>query len=195
MDWSLDHYVGSFFVSCNHLYFKVCFIWYKCYYFSCLFIYMEYTFEFTHFQSVCVSRSAVNLLYPQPFCLLVEAFNPFTFKVIIEMYILVILFIVLELFLWSFFSFFFCSLKIWWLSSVLQLNSFYFVCVCIYYRCLVYATMKLYGSLCVCVCVCVYKLLSSSFQAHFKNTALVLASPHYYYFSYHILHVIVFCVS
>ena len=29
LDWFLDHYVMSFFVSCNSLYFKVCFVWYK----------------------------------------------------------------------------------------------------------------------------------------------------------------------
>ena len=33
LDWSLDHYVVSFLIACNHLYFKVYFVWYEyCYY-------------------------------------------------------------------------------------------------------------------------------------------------------------------
>ena len=45
LDWSLDHYVVSFFISCN-LYFKVYFVWYEdCYSsFLLLSICMEYIF-------------------------------------------------------------------------------------------------------------------------------------------------------
>ena len=60
-------------------------------------IYMLYFFPAFHFQFVCVSRSEVGLLQPayigvlfcihsDNLCLLVGAFNPFTFKEIIDMY-------------------------------------------------------------------------------------------------------------
>ena len=56
---------------------------------------MEYLFLSPHFQSVCVPRSEVGLcrqhmygsyfyIHSASLCLLVGAFNPFTFKVIIE---------------------------------------------------------------------------------------------------------------
>ena len=51
LDWSLDHYVVSFFVSCHLLYFKAYFIWYK-YCFSSfllIFICLEYLFSPFHF--------------------------------------------------------------------------------------------------------------------------------------------------
>ena len=72
---------------------------------------MEYLFPSPHFQSVCVPRSEVGLcrqhIYRSCFCIhsaslcrLVGAFNPFTFKVIIDMYALIaVLLIVLDLFL------------------------------------------------------------------------------------------------
>ena len=46
LDWSLDHYIVSFFVSCNNLYFKVYFVWYEnCYSsFFLISIFMEYLF-------------------------------------------------------------------------------------------------------------------------------------------------------
>ena len=65
LDWSLDHYVVSFLISCHLLYFKVCFIWYEDYYSSFLLlpICMEFIFPSSHFQSICVSRSEVGFLY------------------------------------------------------------------------------------------------------------------------------------
>ena len=95
LDWSFDHYVVSF-VFC-----KSNFAWHEYWYSSFLLISIctEYLFPFFHFQSVCVPRSEVVLLqtansgalFLYPFtslCLLVEAFNPFTFKVIIDMHVL-----------------------------------------------------------------------------------------------------------
>ena len=64
LDWSLDHYVVSFLVFCNILYFKVYFVWYEdCYFrFLLLPICMEYIFPSSHFQSVWVFRSQVSFL-------------------------------------------------------------------------------------------------------------------------------------
>ena len=65
-------------------------------------------------------------------CLLVGAFSPFTFKIIIDMYVLIaILLTALDLFLLlSFHSFY--PLVVWWLSLVLYLSWFFlFVCVSI----------------------------------------------------------------
>ena len=102
LDWHFDHYVVSFLVSYNNLYFKIYFVWYEYCYSSFLLISicMEYLVPSPHFQSVCVSRSEVSLLetayiwvlfvyHLATLCLFVGAFNPFTFKVIINMYILV----------------------------------------------------------------------------------------------------------
>ena len=67
-------------------------------------------------------------------CLLVWAFSPLTFKVIIDMYVhIAILLIVLDLFLLLFFPsrlLLFSPLVVWWLSLVLYLRWF-FLCVCV----------------------------------------------------------------
>ena len=62
--WSLDHYLVSFLISWNILYFKVYFVWYENCYSSFLLlpICMEYIFPFSHFQSICVLRSEVCFL-------------------------------------------------------------------------------------------------------------------------------------
>ena len=64
LDWSLDHYVVSFLISCNLLYFHVYFFWYEDCYSSFLFlpICMECIFPSSHFQSICVCRSEVDFL-------------------------------------------------------------------------------------------------------------------------------------
>ena len=64
LDWSLDHFIVSFFVSCNSLCFKVYLVSYENCYSSLLLISicMEYLFPSPHFQSVCVPRSEVGLL-------------------------------------------------------------------------------------------------------------------------------------
>ena len=64
LDWSLNHYVVSFTVSCNGLYFTVYFIWYEYCYpcFLLISICMEYLFPSPHFQSVYISSYEVGLL-------------------------------------------------------------------------------------------------------------------------------------
>ena len=64
LDWSLDHYVVSFLISCNLLYFKVYFVWYEDWYSSLLLlpICREYIFPSSHLQSICVFRSEVGFL-------------------------------------------------------------------------------------------------------------------------------------
>ena len=66
-------------------------------------------------------------------CLLVGAFHPLTFNVIIDMYVLItILLVALNLFLLLFFLPLFSPLVVWWLSLVLYLSWFFlFVCVLI----------------------------------------------------------------
>ena len=90
---TLDHYVAPFLISCNHLHFKVYFVWYEdCYSnFLLLPICMEYIFPSSHFQSLCVLSSEVGFYFRQhlygscfcihsaSLCLLAGAFNPFTF--------------------------------------------------------------------------------------------------------------------
>ena len=63
-DWSPDHFVVSFLISCNLLYFKVYFVWYEDCYSSFLLlpIFMEYIFPSSHFQFICVFRSEVDFL-------------------------------------------------------------------------------------------------------------------------------------
>ena len=62
--WSLDHYVVSFLISSNILYFKVYFVWYEDCYSSFLLLplCMEYIFPSSHFQFLCVLRSEVGFL-------------------------------------------------------------------------------------------------------------------------------------
>ena len=64
LDWSLDHYVVSFLISCNLFYFKVYFVWYEDCYSSFLLLplCMEYIFPSSHFQFLCVLRSEVGFL-------------------------------------------------------------------------------------------------------------------------------------
>ena len=101
LNWSLDHYVVSFLISCYLLQFKVYFVWYEDYYSSSVLlpICMEYVFPFSHFQSICVLKSdwvscrqhiygSCFCIHSASLCLLVGAFNPFTLKVIIGIMIL-----------------------------------------------------------------------------------------------------------
>ena len=129
LDWSLDHYVVSFLISCNLLYFKVYFVWYEDCYSSFLLlpICMEYIFLPSRFQSICVLRSEVGFLWTvfiwvlflYPFSQSVSfgrsIFNPFTFKVIIDIYVPIAIFLIV----WGWFtkSFFFCYIS--WLYKSL----------------------------------------------------------------------------
>ena len=80
-------------------------------------IFMKYFLPSSHFQFVCVPRSEVGLLktayiwvlFLYPFCQSMSfgwGFSPFTFKVIIDMYVFIAIFLIaLDLFLLLFFSF------------------------------------------------------------------------------------------
>ena len=120
LDWALDHYVLSFFTSCNLLYLKASFVWYEDCYSSFLFlpICMEYTFPSS--QCVCVIGlkwvSYRQRIYGSCFCipsaslcLLVRAFSPFRFKVSIDIYIPIAIFLIV----WGWFcrSFFFSCIS------------------------------------------------------------------------------------
>ena len=107
LDWSLDHYAVFFFVSCNSLYFKVYFLWYEYCYSSFLLISicMEYFFLSPQFKSVCVPRpelvpcrqhiyGSCFCIHSASLCLLVGAFNPFTIKVVIDMYVPITFFLI-----------------------------------------------------------------------------------------------------
>ena len=70
LDWSHHHYVVSFFVSYNIIYFKVYFVWNKdCHSgFLLVSICMEYLFPSFNFQSACVSRSQTFLKWIVSLC-------------------------------------------------------------------------------------------------------------------------------
>ena len=103
----LNHYVVSFLISCNILYFKVYFVWYDDFYSSFLLlpICMEYIFHpliFSLYVSLHLKWvSCRQHIYGSYFCfhsaslcLLVGAFNPFTFKVIVDIYIPIAIFLI-----------------------------------------------------------------------------------------------------
>ena len=132
-----------FFVSCNNLYFIVYFVWYKYptdfFWFSIswnsffhpltLSLYVSLDLKWVSCRQFvygfCFCIHSVNQ------CLLVGAFNTFTFVLIIYICVLTaILFTVLVLFFQVFFlPFLFCILMIWWLTLGLCLDSFSFLCV------------------------------------------------------------------
>ena len=95
----------------------------------------------------------------KPLCLLIEAFNSFTFKVIIDRYTFIaILLIVLGLFLYLFFVPFFCSL-----CDLMTIFSVIFrflslVCVYIYYRFLGFGAMRFIYSNIYRLYIVIYKL-------------------------------------
>ena len=113
LDWSLDHYVVSFFVSCNSLYFKVYFVWYENFYpaffwFPFAWNIFSHPLPFSLYVSLGLKWVSCRqhiygscfCIHSASLCLLVGAFNPFTFKVIITMYVpITIFFIVMGLFL------------------------------------------------------------------------------------------------
>ena len=145
LNWSLDQSNNdavSYFISYYSLYLKSIL---SKYYYTFVSIYMEY---FISSVSVCVSldlrwMSCRKHVYESYFyihsatqCLWIWAVSPFTFKLIISMYVLTaILFIVLDLGGGIFFPLFlhwFSSLVSLWLFLMLCLDSFFFVfwCIC-----------------------------------------------------------------
>ena len=114
-------------------------------------------------------------------CLLVGAFNPFTFKVIINIYILIAILLFWICFCGSFF-FLFCSLVTWWLSVVLCLDSsFFFVYVSIIDFQFGITMRFWYRSLYIS------KIVLSFWSLNFKciSSILHLRSPHSCWFWYH----------
>ena len=97
---------------------------------------MEYIFPSPHFQFVYTLRSEVNLLqaayiwvlfvYLATRCLLIGTFNPPTFKVIIDMYVLIAIF---SLFSDCFYSSCLSLFHSFALPLKLYLDSFLFLCV------------------------------------------------------------------
>ena len=170
LDWSLDHYVVSFFVCCSNLCIKVILFDIRHCYPGFLLIssWMQYLFASPHFQSGCVFRSEVSLLLVnihkgllvyvsiQPPCLLTGASNPFTFEVIIDRYVLiVILLIVLGLFCSSFLFLSFSSLHSFlWLSNIP-------LCVC-EYVCVYWWTFRLFP----CLGYCIYYTAAMNIGVH-----------------------------
>ena len=126
LDWSLDHYVMSFFVSCYSFCFKVYFAWYKyCYpnFFWFPFGWSTFFHQLTF--CLCMTLDLKLVSYRQPIygscfcihsaklCVLIGAFRSSTFKVITDRY-------------WHF-------VHCFGLVSVVHFCSFLFLCV-IYYR-------------------------------------------------------------
>ena len=104
---SLNHYVVSFLISCTILYFKIYFVWYKDCYSSFLFlpICMEHNFPPLCFSlEVSLGLKWVSCrqhIYSSCFCIhsaslrfWVGAFNPFIFKVVIDMLVSIPVFLI-----------------------------------------------------------------------------------------------------
>ena len=128
LDWSLHHYVVSFLISCSHLYFKVylsdmriatpaffClpFSWKIFFHPLTINLYVSLGLRWVscreHIHGSCFCIHSASL------CLLVGAFSPFTFKVIIDMYVTIAIFLII----WGWFcrSFFFSCIS--WLCKSL----------------------------------------------------------------------------
>ena len=105
LDWSLYHCVVSFFISCNILYFKILFVWYEnchssilllpvcteCIFLSSFSLYVFLGLKWiSSRQHICGSCFGIH---SASLCILVGAFNPFTFKVIIDMYVCIAIFL------------------------------------------------------------------------------------------------------
>lgn len=118
------------------------------------------------------------------------AFNQFTFKVIIEMSVLILLFWIC--FNRPFFSLFlFCSLMIWCLSSVFCFDSFFFF-VCKLVTDFWFVTFRFWYSRLYIYIYNHFKVVSISNT--FKYLAFVPSSYHDYSFWYHICMWIVSCL-
>ena len=107
LDWSLDNYVVFFFVSCNSLYFKVYFVWYE----NCYSSFLWFAFAWNIFFHPLTFSLYVSLglkwvsctqhiyrscfcIHSASLCLLVGVFNPFTFKVPVDMYVPLTIFLI-----------------------------------------------------------------------------------------------------
>ena len=128
LDWFLDHYVVSFLIPCNLLYFRVYFLWYEvatlaffCFPFAWNIFFHPLTFSlYVSLGLKWVScrqhiHGSYSCIHSASLCLLVGEFNPFTFKVIIDIYVPIAIFLIV----WGWFcrSFFFSCIS--WLYKSL----------------------------------------------------------------------------
>ena len=117
LGWTFDHYVASFLVSYNILNFKVYFVSYKYCYSSFFCFSFSWNISFhplTFIWYVSLEMKWVSWwqhiygshfgIHSASLCILIGAFSPFTFKIIIDLHFLIaILLAVLDLFCCSFF--------------------------------------------------------------------------------------------
>ena len=104
-----------------------------------------YPFIFNLFVSLSLKWDCCRQhIYWSGFCfhwatqgVLIGAFNPVIFKVIIDIYVLIGILLIFSDLCCFFLLFLFFSLVVWWLSLVLCLDSFLCVYVCTYYQFLV----------------------------------------------------------
>ena len=139
--WSLC----SILVSYKSLYFKAYFVWCEYWYISILSIsicmeYLLLSLTFSLYLFLVWHDSFLDSIYiglafnihSISLCLLIGTFNPFTFKVVIDMYVPIALFsIVFSLFLSVFFLPFFCSLHCVLMSIFSGVLWCFFLCVCV----------------------------------------------------------------
>ena len=148
-------------------------------------------------------------LFTQPLYLLTTAFSPFTFKVIIGRYVLIVIlvtvfrwvFLVVFLFVCFFLFLLLSSLVIWCLSLVLCLDSFlFFVCVSIIDFWFVATKRFIYRNLSIYLSI--YLIVLSCWSINFKHIVTLhhLYSPPLMitvsesYFTYIFFHVSCICL-
>lgn len=143
------HYLCPFFLSCDIFYFSICFV--CCEYCCSGFLWFAFAWipSVLSLLDLYVSLDLKRVCYRQHICepcfwghsicvFLLEHFNPFILKVIINMFISVV---VLNLFLWVSFPSSFVFV-IWCLSLVVCLDCFFLFYVHIYCRFLVCGSMR-----------------------------------------------------
>ena len=148
LDWSFNHYVVSVFVSCDLLYLKSvlsdtsiatsAFLWFPC---ACNIFFHPLTLSL-YMSSDLKWISSIQNIYRSCFCihslslcLLVRAFNPFTFSVIMDSYVLIVILLIFrDCYFGSFFFFpssFVVFSWICWPYLVLCLSCFSFLALCL----------------------------------------------------------------
>ena len=108
VDWNLYHYIMTFFVPCYSLCFKVYFVWYKYCYPSFFLFPFTWNIVFIPSLTICVSfnleylasslcTGAVLLIIKPTLCLLIGALSPFTFTIIIDTYVIIVILSIVNL--------------------------------------------------------------------------------------------------
>ena len=138
MDWSLDHYVVSFLISCIFFILrsilsdmKIATLAFFCFTFASIFL--EYIFPSSHFQFLGLKWVSCRqhiygfcfCIYSASLCLLVGAFNPLTFIVIIDIYVPIAIFLIV----WGWFCrIFYCISQLYvCLTFVVKLVWWYWI--------------------------------------------------------------------